>query len=209
MARERSRRTHGPRFRRLSVERLERRALLAADITTGLVHYWTFDETSGNVAHDSAGTSDGSLVNWIAGQPKWELGRVGGALRFSSTGAYMITQPPPLTPSFAIAFWLNETTRQGDYARIFTAKAGNVVFVANQDNRGVSYSQNNDLYTFSADPPTFNAWDHYVINFNSATGQGVIYRNGAPVAIGAYADSATGPNWVLGHHSDLANHANS
>src|SRR6266568_4579085 len=53
-AMKKSARNHRRTKRRLGLfEPLEQRLLLAGDITTGLVHYWTFDETSGDIAHDS------------------------------------------------------------------------------------------------------------------------------------------------------------
>jgi len=80
-----SRRRNSRPRRRALFERLESRLPLAADITTGLVHHWTFDETTGDTAQDSAGDADGTLINWNATEPKWEPGRVGGALRFASS----------------------------------------------------------------------------------------------------------------------------
>src|SRR4029453_8097395 len=97
------------RFTRLAGESLEPRMLLAGDITTGLVHYWTFDETTGDTAHDSAGGSDGTLVNWSPAEPKWEPGRVGGALQFGTTDNYVIAQPQAMTGSYAVSFWVNVT----------------------------------------------------------------------------------------------------
>lgn len=193
------------RHRRLKVEPLEARLALAGDITSGLVHYWTFDETSGDIAHDSAGGSDATLGNWTPTEPKWGTGRVGGALRFDSADNYVIASNPGISSSFAISFWLNAASRDGVFARIVTPKVGNVVFVGNQQGKGVSYTQNDNTFTYSAEPPTFNTWEHYAINFNSATGQAVIFRGGAPVAIGAYADSAPVPWWVIGHHFSLNN----
>src|SRR5262245_38162185 len=84
------RRPDQARHRLLFREWLEPRTLLAGDITTGLVHYWTFDETSGDTAHDSVGGSDGTLVNWVPTEPKWEAGRVGGALHFGTSDDYVI-----------------------------------------------------------------------------------------------------------------------
>jgi hypothetical protein len=99
------------RARRLRFEGLEPRTLLAGDITTGLVHHWTFDETSGDIAADSAGDSDGTLVNWSPTEPKWDTGRVGGALRFSTADNYVIAQPPAMSGSYAVSFWLNAADR--------------------------------------------------------------------------------------------------
>ena len=84
------------RCRRCRFEALEPRTLLAAEITTGLVHHWKFDETAGDTAADSAGGADGTLVNWSPTEPKWEAGRVGGALRFSTADNYVIAQPPAM-----------------------------------------------------------------------------------------------------------------
>jgi hypothetical protein len=192
------------RFSALRLEALEPRLNLAGDITTGLVHYWTFDETSGDIAHDSAGNADGTLVNWDASEPKWSDGRVGGALDFSTADDYVTAQPPAMSGSYAVSFWLNVTDRTGINPRIFDARSGNDIFVNSESNRSVSFSSAN-VNTFESGQPTFNAWDHYALNFNAATGQGVIYRNGTPVAIGPFSDGSSFTSWVFGHSSDLSN----
>ena len=48
-----------------------------ADITTGLVGWWKFDEGSGTAAGDSSGNNNtGTLTNG----PTWTTGKIGGAL---------------------------------------------------------------------------------------------------------------------------------
>ena len=42
-----------------------------ADTLAGLVHRWTFDEQTGNIAHDSENGNDGTLLNWSGGEAKW------------------------------------------------------------------------------------------------------------------------------------------
>jgi hypothetical protein len=191
-------------------EPLEPRLALAGDITTGLIHHWTFDETSGDTAHDSAGASDGTLVNWLASQPKWEPGRVGGALRFSSTGSYVIAPSTPMSGSFAVSFWLNDTEPAGPNARIITPEGGNIIFINHESNRGVSFLSNGavdfSVAAFCPDPPLFNVWEQYVINYNASTKQGVIYRGGAPVAIAGFNEFPQIGSWVIGHSEDLSNH---
>ena len=54
----------------------------------GLVAYWTFDEMSGNIAHDSVGTNNGTLY----GDATW----TGGGLRFSGTGYVNVPSSPSL-----------------------------------------------------------------------------------------------------------------
>lgn len=46
-----------------------------------LVSSWNFDEGQGNVAIDSAGGHDGTLING----PSWTSGKIGGALNFDDT----------------------------------------------------------------------------------------------------------------------------
>lgn len=47
--------------------------------TAGSIGYWRFDEGSGNIAHDSAGTVGNGIIR---GVPSWTTGIAGGALRF-------------------------------------------------------------------------------------------------------------------------------
>ncbi len=52
-----------------------------------LVGWWKFDESEGNKAADSSGFgNDGTLV----GEPKWQPGRVGGALMFDGDGDHVL-----------------------------------------------------------------------------------------------------------------------
>src|SRR5688500_8495680 len=95
------------RFRRPVVEALERRTLLAADIAAGLAHHWKFDETAGDTAVDSAGGSNGTLINWNASEPKWQPGRVGGALNFSTADNAVTVTAPQMSGSYSVSFWLN------------------------------------------------------------------------------------------------------
>jgi hypothetical protein len=48
-----------------------------------LVGYWTFDEGSGTIVHDSSGQgNDGT----IEGAPQWVAGKIGGAMQFDGDG---------------------------------------------------------------------------------------------------------------------------
>src|SRR5713226_7331384 len=60
---------------------LSRSAL--ADFKDGLVGYWPFDETSGQVAHSLVPASaDGQLYNFPDDDSQWVPGQIGGALHF-------------------------------------------------------------------------------------------------------------------------------
>jgi hypothetical protein len=77
-------------------------------LTSGLVAHWKLDETSGTIAADSAGTSDGTLTNmdpataWVSGHP----GTVGG-LAFDGVDDYVALPSVTVTTgSYTIAFWI-------------------------------------------------------------------------------------------------------
>ena len=80
----------------------------AADLTEGLVGWWTFDEGTGTVAADSSGNgNDGTLSGPVEWTPD---GKIGGALKF--TGPYnfvRVPNSPSLNPTreITIAAWIN------------------------------------------------------------------------------------------------------
>ena len=55
----------------------------------GLFAHWMFDEGSGSIAIDSAGSNNGTLV----GNPIWTTGRIGGALSFDGASDYVSVAP--------------------------------------------------------------------------------------------------------------------
>ena len=56
-----------------------------ADISTNLVAHWTFDETAGTTASDSAGTAHGTLSGFIDPDAAWTDGTLGGALELNGS----------------------------------------------------------------------------------------------------------------------------
>ncbi|NIP26204.1 MAG: hypothetical protein GWN67_27470 [Phycisphaerae bacterium] len=50
----------------------------------GIVSHWKFDEGSGNIAYDSAGTNDGTIYG-----ATWTMGKIGGALSFDGVDDYV------------------------------------------------------------------------------------------------------------------------
>jgi len=81
----------------------------------GLVGWWTFDESSGTVAHDSSGNgNDGTL----AGGVTWVAGKLDGAIDFAgTTGAYVSVPDAAsldITDAITMAVWMNPRTT-GDH----------------------------------------------------------------------------------------------
>jgi len=86
-----------------------------------LLAHWTFDESVGNVAHDSAGVRHGLL----AGQPVWTPngGRVGGALEFDGIDDFVNVNAAgcDLLERFTIVFWMKiHSLPEGRVQRIVT-----------------------------------------------------------------------------------------
>ncbi|MEN6425574.1 MAG: LamG-like jellyroll fold domain-containing protein [Phycisphaerales bacterium] len=76
-----------------------------------LLAHWTFDETAGGVAADSAGPCDGFLL----GEPIWQptAGKVGGALKFDGQDDCVVTDfaVDPADGPFGVFAWVQSTAR--------------------------------------------------------------------------------------------------
>ena len=61
----------------------------SADITTGLVGYWTFDEGSGTTAVDSSGNGNTGTLNGSMTGNDWVPGKYGSSLDFDGSDDYI------------------------------------------------------------------------------------------------------------------------
>ncbi len=74
-----------------------------ADITSGLIAHWMFDETSGLTAEDTSSNGhDGNLVNG----PVWSTGKVDGGLTFDGVNDYVDAGNIGLTAG-TVSMWIN------------------------------------------------------------------------------------------------------
>jgi hypothetical protein len=65
-------------------------AITRADITTGLVGQWKFDESSGSTtAADSSGSGNTGTLTNMATSTAWVSGQIGNALEFDGTNDYV------------------------------------------------------------------------------------------------------------------------
>ncbi len=85
----------------------------AADVTTGLVAHWTFDDGTGTTASDSAGTVDGTLTGFDDPAAAWIPGVVGGAIEFDGINDYVALSHPNEIftdqSEFTISLWAKPT----------------------------------------------------------------------------------------------------
>src|SRR3989344_6333653 len=87
-----------------------------ADITSGLVAHYKFDEGSGTTASDSSGNNNiGTLIN----NPAWTTGKIGGGLSFDGVDDYVnISNESAFdferTNPFSISAWVNYPSGSSD-----------------------------------------------------------------------------------------------
>ncbi len=77
-----------------------------------LVAHWKFDESSGTMAYDSAGSSHGTLING----PIWTIGQIDGALEFDGVDDYISCGTGPAitgTEPFAVSVWVKTNASKG------------------------------------------------------------------------------------------------
>ena len=76
----------------------------ALAVDPNLVAWYTFDEGSGTIAHDSARTHNGTLYG-----ATWAAGKVGGAMSFNGDDRVSVPSDPELniTGDITIAAWVN------------------------------------------------------------------------------------------------------
>jgi regulation of enolase protein 1 (concanavalin A-like superfamily) len=182
-----------------------------------LLGWWTFDEGSGTVAHDSSSSGNDGTIN---GAATWVAGVYGTALNFNGSDAYVSTGQGLLNnlPGFTMACWVN--------AQNFTTNR--VGLVGQNDCLEFGFNGGGDLRCWSAGvggnvtiryPHAYPSW-HHVAAVGGPTGL-LLFIDGQQVAgpsaapAGTYGSStytvniggggiydATG-NWYQGQMDDV------
>jgi len=184
-------------------------SLPAPDLTTELIAYWAFDETSGTTAYDSSGQgNDALLINFPPGDAQWVPGVIGGALHFSNGGDptdygnYRVGTANPLTLDngnlFTFSFWakLDPGAATSGSPRFITPINGQN-WVLWSPGRGVGFS-----VPANSTEPSSNAWHHFVVLFNRPAGTYSLFVDGARQVTdaGGYArNDPTSSQWFIGH----------
>jgi hypothetical protein len=164
-----------------------------ADVTSGLVARWKFDESSGTTAADSSGNGlNGTLTNGPIWQPSG--GYYDGALDFDGTNDYVAVSDPGTgsildfgaNSSITISAWvkLDSLTGANGYQNI-VSKGENYVFETGQyGNVFLFFKNGSDWNAIYADGVIVSG--HWVflavtITFNTSTAS--IYINSRPVSV--------------------------
>jgi len=178
---------------------------------SGLVAHWKLDETSGNVAYDSAGTNNGTVSGAL-----WTVGKIGGALDFDGSGNYVLGTNSPFNfenTTFSVCAWF-KTTDSDSGIIVSEGGYGNGGWTLGV-NRYVYFGYKSSNYTddaYSAMTTGYyndGQWHHVAAigttNTSNHTGNyAVIYIDGNPVTTtngntnGDYGYMPSTANWSIG-----------
>jgi len=156
-----------------------------ADLTDGLVAHWEFDEGSGDIAYDSAGSNDGTIYG-----AQWTTGQINGALDFNGNDVHVrIPDDDSISignQDYTISAWINPRSLTGTSGwEAIVSKVKNsadkeyalqivdgVLFL------GVEKNENNPVAKTTVAPVEIGYWQHVVVTFNSDTTTPTFYYNG-------------------------------
>jgi len=116
-----------------------------------LVSWWKFDEGSGAIAHDSAGSNHGQLING----PVWTTGQIAGALSFDGINDFVNCGSGPSNyDNITVSAWMKTATKG--------------VLVSNRD-AGGSYGTWYSLYSSSIEIGDNSQGGYRGVTFNTPT----------------------------------------
>ncbi|MCH8048210.1 MAG: tandem-95 repeat protein, partial [Planctomycetes bacterium] len=170
----------------------------------GLVHHWTFDETSGDVLSDSAGELNGSLVNWGASEETWVEGVVGGALDMGDADNHVLLDGSIGSgDTYTISVWSRLDQTGALNPRILGWLLQNTEIAG-----GVGiYFKYQSGQAYSPSDPVVGQWEHYALTTDRISGAATIYRDGVAVGTGTFRpDRPDGRPWLIGHHINPGYH---
>ena len=140
-----------------------------------LIGWWTFDEGTGTVVHDSSGNViDGTFQ----GNPQWAEGMSGGALEFGGSDWVDFGNPAKLNINgpITIACWINPGSVSG--VRSFVGYARGYAFKASSTNLQFTTPGILDHWGTKS-PLKLGTWLHVAATFKPGTTNGLIfYVNG-------------------------------
>jgi len=162
-----------------------------ADITTGLVGYWNFDEGSGNIAFDSTVNGNDGTIN---GDATWTTNTPSGsgyALDFDGIDDYVLVPNSVslnVDSEITIMAWINSESTNGP--RVFVSKWNDNTYdwsyIFKQHNYydklrfSLSKSYHSDLIdlTGTSHISTIGNWVYVSATYYSSTGIAKVYFNG-------------------------------
>ena len=130
-------------------------------LTEGLVGWWKFDETEGNIAYDSSGNgNDGNLTNG----PTWTEGKIGGALSFDDVDDY-VDLGNILPASYTKVVWVYK--KVSGLGNILSFGGVHALFVNHDSYLNVWHNIDGVIHTRNSFKTCeLNQWIHLAVTYN-------------------------------------------
>ncbi|MGA1979517.1 MAG: LamG-like jellyroll fold domain-containing protein [Sedimentisphaerales bacterium] len=151
-----------------------------------LISWWKFDEGSGNIAYDSAGSNNGT----ITGATWTTEGKINGALSFDGSDDYVaLSNFTVYTNNGTISLWFKTSAdfsaNYGGYGYLISANNQYYSYLTIAGNGTAPYNivgetdSQDDYYVIAMGVVPVGEWNHIVVSFNNKTAK--TYLNGALV----------------------------
>jgi hypothetical protein len=173
-------------------------AVVRADITTGLVGYWRFDENTGASAADLSGQGNNGTLKPSGNKPAWVAGRIGLSALTCNGNDNGISVPSSfrdeLNPinNISVSAWVNVATSKS--SRVVTKGWGDSYAIEMSVTNQVSWrliSVAGDIALTSDQTLTNGVWYHLVGTYDAGTTV-KLYINGIEEKSSAYANQLNG-----------------
>lgn len=153
------------------------------NVTSGLVAYWTFDETEGTTFIDASGNGHNAALQNGAAVPDTQ-GVVGGAYNFDGIDDFAIVPHSDdlnMTDQLSISFWVNPRTISvvGQLSRIVKKDVNYDLSLEETRHSLRFYGLNKTIYDAPANVVVINEWQHFALVLNQGLMQ--FYKNGRPI----------------------------
>lgn len=164
---------------------------VSADISTGTLVRWAFDEGSGSTADDSSGNGNDAT---LTGSPSWVDGKTGNALEFSGTNYARSDGSVTVSDTFTVSAWVKPSAAPdvGGFAARIVENSYASSFALGYYNNGTAKVvqlsiEGNALFGVSDIP--LGEWSHVVATFDGAVAN--VYVNGVFDSTGDFSGSIT------------------
>jgi hypothetical protein len=149
--------------------------IIKADITTGLVGYWNFNEGSGTTAADSSGNNNNGTISGAT----WTTGKYGNALNFNgSAGLVSINKDIIGSGATTISAWVYlNGYGQGGYGYILANGPAQFYTVGWDKKLAFTGNYNSNVLISASNSIQLNQWVHVTITRDNL-GTANVYING-------------------------------
>ena len=150
-----------------------------ADLSVGLVGYWSFDN-AGNPAYDDSGNGHDGTVLGVS-----TTGIVGNAMSFDGANGYIeVPHSDMLNPeNLTVSLWVSHNAQDYGASNVMIDKCiwdpDLGYFLSYSNSKGLYFAVNDDEYRHISNVhPELNTWTHFVATYERATGITEIFVNG-------------------------------